>query len=107
LTTTNTAVTPVLNDVTVCNSNTPLPATTLAVAPAGGVYGTTTTLTATLTTGGSPLAGKSVVFKLNGANFGGNTATTDSNGVATITNVSLAGINAGTYTNYVTAKYAS
>ncbi len=107
LTTTNTAVTPALNDVTVCNSNTPLPATSLAVAPATGIYGGTTTLSATLTTGGSPLAGKLVVFKLNGANFGGNTATTDASGVATITNVSLAGLNAGTYPGYVTAKYAS
>jgi hypothetical protein len=107
LSTTNTGVTPTLADVTVCNSNTPLPATSLSVAPANGVYGTTTTLTAALTSGGSPLAGKPVVFKLNGANFGGNTATTDANGVATITNVGLAGLNAGTYAGYVTARYAS
>jgi hypothetical protein len=107
LSTTNTAVTPVLNDVTVCNSNTPLPATSLNVAPAAGIYGGTTTLVATLTSGGSPVAGKPVVFKLNGANFAGNTATTDANGVATIPNVSLAGLNAGTYANYVTAKFAS
>ncbi|HEX7318235.1 MAG TPA: MBG domain-containing protein [Pyrinomonadaceae bacterium] len=105
--TTNTALTPTLADVTVCNSNTPLPATSLSVAAATGVYGTTTTLTATLTSGGGPLAGKPVVFKLNNANFAGNTATTDANGVATITNVSLAGLNAGTYAGYVTARYAS
>ena len=106
-TTTNTTLTPTLADVTVCNSNTPLPATSLSVAPAAGVYGTTTTLTATLTSGGAPLAGKSVVFKLNGANFAGNTATTDAGGVATITSASLAGLNAGTYAGYVTARYAS
>jgi hypothetical protein len=107
LSTTNTAVTPVLNDVTVCNSNTPLPATSLNVAAATGIYGGTTTLSATLTSGGSPLAGKPVTFKLNGANFAGNTATTDASGVATIPSVSLAGLNAGTYANYVTAKFAS
>jgi hypothetical protein len=107
LTTTNTSITPTLSDVTICNSNTPLPATSLNVAPATGTYGGTTTLTATLTSSGSPLAGKPVVFKLNGANFAGNSATTDANGVATIPNVSLAGLNAGTYTNYVSAKFAS
>ncbi|HEX8117203.1 MAG TPA: carboxypeptidase regulatory-like domain-containing protein, partial [Pyrinomonadaceae bacterium] len=107
LSTTNTAVTPTLGDVTVCNSNTPLPATSLNIAPATGTYGATTTLTATLTSGGSPLAGKPVTFKLNGANFAGNTATTDASGVATISNVSLSGLNAGTYANYVSAKFAS
>ena len=107
LSTTNTAVTPILADATVCNSNTPLPATSLNVAPATGSYGGTTTLTATLTSGGSPLAGKPVLFKLNGSNFPGNTATTDAAGVATIQNVSLAGLNAGTYAGAVTAKFAS
>ena len=107
LTTTNTAVTPTLSDVTVCNSNTPLPATSLNIAPASGTYGTTATLTATLISGGSPVAGKPVTFKLNGANFAGNTATTDAGGVATIQNVSLSGLNAGTYANYVSAKFAS
>jgi hypothetical protein len=106
LSTTNTAVTPTLSDVTICNSNTPLPATILNVAPATGPYGGTTTLAATLTSGGSPLAGKPVVFKLNGVNFPGNTATTGVDGVATIPNVSLAGLNAGTYVNYITAKFA-
>jgi hypothetical protein len=107
LSTTNTSVTPTLSDVTICNSNTPLPATGLNVAPATGSYGGTTTLTATLTSAGSPLSGKPVTFKLNGSNFPGNTAATDANGVATIQNVSLAGLNAGTYANYVSAKFAS
>lgn len=107
LSTTNTTLTPTLADVTVCNTNAPLPATGLNIAPATGTYGGTTTLTATLTSGGSPLAGKPVTFKLNGANFGGNTATTDANGVATIPGVSLAGLNAGSYPNYVSAKFAS
>ncbi|HEX8294408.1 MAG TPA: MBG domain-containing protein [Pyrinomonadaceae bacterium] len=107
LSTTNTAVTPTLSDVTVCSSNTPLPATSLNIAPVTTTYGQAATLTATLTAGGGPLAGKPVTFKLNGANFAGNTATTDANGVATIPNVSLSGLNAGTYANYVSAKFAS
>lgn len=107
LTTTSSTLTPALADVTVCNSNTPLPATSLSVAPAAGVYGGTATLTATLTAGGNPVAGKPVTFKLNGANFGGNTATTDAAGVATIQNVSLSGLNAGAYAGYVSAKFAS
>ncbi|HEX6184513.1 MAG TPA: MBG domain-containing protein [Pyrinomonadaceae bacterium] len=107
LSTTNTSLTPTLADVTVCNSNTPLPATSLNVAPSTGIYGGTTTLVATLTTSGSPLAGKTVTFKLNGANFPGNTATTDANGVATIPNISLVGLNAGTYASYVTARFNS
>jgi hypothetical protein len=107
LSTTNTALTPTLSDVTICNSNTPLPATSLNLSPATGAYGGTTTLTATLTSSGSPLAGKLVTFKLNGSNFAGNSATTDAGGVATIPNVSLAGLNAGVYANYVSAKFAS
>ncbi|HEX8187201.1 MAG TPA: MBG domain-containing protein, partial [Pyrinomonadaceae bacterium] len=107
LSTTNTTATPVLNDVTVCSSNNPLPATSLNIAPATGTYGGTTTLTATLTAGGAPLAGKTVAFKLNGANFAGNAATTGADGVAKIENVSLSGLNAGTYANYVSARFAS
>jgi hypothetical protein len=107
LSTTNTAVTPTLSDVTICNSNTPLPATSLNISPATGPYGGAATLTATLTSGGSPLAGKLVTFKLNGSNFAGNSATTDAGGVATIPNVSLSGLNAGVYVSYVTAKFAS
>jgi hypothetical protein len=49
LTTTDTSVTPTLSDVTVCNSNAPLPASNLVVGAANGTYGGSTTLTATLT----------------------------------------------------------
>ena len=79
--------------------------TGLAVDPASGTYGGTTTLTATLTAGGAPLSGETVTFALNGQPFSGNTAVTDSSGVATLSNVSLAGINAGTYPGYVTASF--
>jgi hypothetical protein len=107
LSTNNTSLTPVLNDVTICSSNNPLPATSLNIAPSTGTYGGTTTLTATLTAGGTPLSGKTVTFKLNGASFAGNAATTGADGVAKIENVSLLGLNAGTYANYVSARFAS
>jgi uncharacterized delta-60 repeat protein len=69
-----------------------------------GVYAGTATLTATLTGGGSPLAGKSVAFTLNGNSVG--SATTDASGVATLAGVSLSGINVGTYANAVGAAFA-
>jgi hypothetical protein len=81
--------------------------TTLTVGSASAVYGGTTTLTATLTqAGGSAASGKTVTFTLNGASFANNTATTDSNGVATLSNVSVAGINAGSYSTGVGASFA-
>jgi hypothetical protein len=109
LSTTNTAVTPTLSDVTICNTNTlaPLPATSLNVSPATGTYGGTGTFKATLTSGGQPAAGKTVLFRLNGVLFPSNTATTDASGVATLENVSMAGLNAGTYSNAVTATFVS
>jgi len=67
--------------------------TSLAVAAASGTYAGTTTLSATLTAGGTPVSGKSVAFVLDGASVG--SATTDSAGLATLTSVSLASINAG------------
>lgn len=71
-------------------------ATALAVAPASGVFGGTTTLTATLTAaGGSPLAGKAIAFAIDGTSVG--TAVTDGNGVATLSNVSLAALDPGYY----------
>jgi hypothetical protein len=89
---------------------TPSPATVSNVS-GSGVYGGTATLTATLTSGGSPLGGKTVSFTLNGAaacGAGGKPAcpTTDGGGVASLANVSLAGINAGAYPNGVGASFA-
>ncbi len=78
--------------------------TSLAVAPATGSYGGTVNLSATLTSGGNPVAGKSVSFTLNGNSAG--SANTDASGVATVLNVSLAGINAGTYPTGVAASFA-
>ncbi|HZI18503.1 MAG TPA: MBG domain-containing protein [Pyrinomonadaceae bacterium] len=106
LSTTNSAVTPTLNDVTVCYQNGALPETGFATSPAMGTYGGATTLTATLTSNGAPVAGKLVTFTLNGANFAGNAATTNASGVATLSNASLAGINAGSYPAGVGVSFA-
>ncbi len=85
VTSTSTQVAQVINQI----------ATTLAVDPATGAYGGTATLRATLKTGTTPLSGKAVAFSLNGTPAG--TATTNASGVAILPNVSLAGVNAGTY----------
>ncbi|GLC23682.1 MBG domain-containing protein [Roseisolibacter agri] len=72
-------------------------ATSVAVDAATGTYGGTTTLKATLTSG-SPATGvngKTITFRLNGNSVG--SATTNVSGVATLTGVSLTGINAGSY----------
>ncbi|MEP7137168.1 MAG: MBG domain-containing protein, partial [Chloroflexota bacterium] len=88
--------------------------TTLVVSAATGNYGGTVDLTAALTTtvGGTPISGKTVNFFLNGnAATPIGSAVTDINGVATLNNVDLSGINAGTYpgafnTSGVGASYA-
>lgn len=70
--------------------------TSLSVSPATGTYGGTVSLTATLTASTSTCyAGKTVTFSLNGTAVG--TATTNSSGVATLSNASLGAIGAGTY----------
>jgi uncharacterized repeat protein (TIGR01451 family) len=78
-------------------------ATALAVAPASGTYGGSTTLSATLTTPGGPLAGETVSFTLNGSPAG--SAVTDANGLASVS-ASLAGIAAGNYPGAVAASFA-
>jgi hypothetical protein len=67
----------------------------LSVSAASGTYGGNTNLSATLTSGGSRLANQTVTFTLGGSSVG--PATTNASGVATLSNASLAGINAGTY----------
>ena len=81
-----------------------VPDTNLAVTAATGTYGGMVTLSATLTSSGSPVSGKTITFVLNGTN--GGTGVTDGTGVATVTNVSLSGINAGTYPSGVLASFA-
>jgi hypothetical protein len=70
-------------------------ATSLSVAPASGTFGDTVNLSATLSSSGNPVSGKSVSFTLNGTSEG--SATTNGSGIASLSNVSLSGINVGTY----------
>ena len=80
--------------------------TTLAINAAMGTYGGTANLTATLTVtaGGAAVSGRTITFMLNGSPAG--TAITDSSGVASIPDASLAGINAATYATGVGASFA-
>ncbi len=93
------------------------PSTTLIIAPASGVYGGTTSLTATLTStaGGTPIAGKTVEFYLGGSGIdaSGNctgthvgSGTTQADGAATLASASLAGISAGNYPYGACASFA-
>ncbi|MFL6387045.1 MAG: MBG domain-containing protein [Terriglobales bacterium] len=82
---------------------TQLAITSLAVAPASGTYGGSTTLSATLTIPTGPLAGKTISFSLNGTSIG--SAVTDATGLASVP-ASLVGIAAGSYPAGVTASFA-
>ena len=82
----------------------PAASTSLAVSSASGTYGGTTTLSATLTSGGNPVSGKTISFTLNGNSAG--SGSTNGSGIATISNVSLSGIGAGTYPTGVGASFA-
>ncbi|WP_254053380.1 beta strand repeat-containing protein [Singulisphaera sp. GP187] len=79
-------------------------ATSVSNVSASGEYGGNGNFTATLTSNGAPLAGQAVNFQLNGQSVGN--ATTNDQGVATLANVGLAGLNTGVYANAVTASYA-
>jgi hypothetical protein len=102
LTSSVTSATPTLSTVTTCFQDVPS-TTALSVAPASGVFGSTADLSATLTVGGVPLAGKTVTFTLDGAAAG--SATTDSSGVATALGASLAAFSAGTYPGAAAASF--
>lgn len=80
------------------------PATALTVSRASAVHGATTNLSATLLAAGSPVVGRTVSFLMNGSPAG--TTITDGAGVATISGVSLAAVNARTYSNGVQASFA-
>lgn len=66
--------------------------TALSLGAASGVYGGTVDLIATMTSGGNPIAGKSISFKVDGSGVG--SATTNASGTATLT-VTLTSIGAG------------
>ncbi len=76
--------------------------TNLGVKDAVGTYGGTTSLSATLTAGGLPVAGQTVVFQVGSQVLG--SAKTDSQGHATLDSVSLDALSAGTY--HLTANFA-
>jgi len=100
----DTSTTPSLHDVTICFNDVPnVTSTTLTVSPASGTYNGTVDLSATLSASGSGVSGETVDFTLNGTGVG--SGTTDSNGVATVTSVSLAGITAGSYPGAVAANF--
>jgi len=65
------------------------------VDPASGFCGGTTTISATLTVDTVPVAGQEITFSAAGQPLG--TAATNSQGVATLSDVSLAGFEAGVY----------
>ena len=104
LNTSNSSSTPTLSDVTACYNNSQLTITNLAANSASGTYGGTTSLSGTLTAGGNGVSGKTLSFTLNGSPVG--TATTNGGGVASLSNISLANINAGTYASGVAASFA-
>lgn len=81
-------------------------ATTLSASPTSGTYGTSVTVTATVTTGGSPLPGGTVNFQLGGATIG--TGATNGSGVATYTTTTLsAGANVITAVSAATTNYGA
>jgi hypothetical protein len=102
LSTTDSSTTPSIQSVQVCFDDTVV--TSLAVAPASGTEGGTVDLSATLTAGGNGLSGKTIDFTLNGNSVG--SAVTTSDGTATLANVGLTGITAGTYPGAVAASFA-
>ncbi len=81
--------------------------TSFSAVSGSAIYGGTATLTATLTQGGAPLAGKSVGFTLSvgGTSRSAGAATTDANGVATVSGVSLPGIDAGLLSGAITVNF--
>jgi hypothetical protein len=78
--------------------------TNLSSVSGTGTFGGTATLSATLQSSGDPVANESVDFSIDGNPVG--SALTDSNGIATLSSVSLAGIDAGTYSGAVGASFA-
>ena len=83
--------------------NDPSP-TAISTVSGSGTFGGTAVLTATLTSGGSGVSGRTVSFTLNGSAVGN--ATTDASGVATLSGVSLSGINAGSHPDAIGGSFA-
>jgi hypothetical protein len=82
----------------------PLSVTKTDVQEANGIYGGTVNLSATLTSDGSPVSGKTINFALGGTSAGD--AVTNSSGIAALAEVNLSGLSAGTYANGVEASFS-
>jgi hypothetical protein len=79
--------------------------TMLTVSSATGTYGGTVNLSATLTDStATGIAGQTIAFSLNGSSVG--SAVTNASGLASLSDISLTGINANTYPAGVTASFA-
>jgi hypothetical protein len=70
-------------------------ATQLSTPVGTGVYGGAGSVSSTLTSANGPVAGQTVTFMAGSTNLG--SGLTDANGVATITNATSWGLNAGSY----------
>ena len=77
--------------------------TSLSGVSAFGSFGGSGTLTSTFTSHNTPIAGQTINFSLNGKSVG--TATTNSQGLAVLTNAPLAGVNAGVQLGAVKASF--
>jgi hypothetical protein len=78
--------------------------TGVSVLNASGPYGGTVDLQATLASGGAGIAGKTITFFLNSVSVG--TAVTGNDGVANLTNVSVAGVSAAVHSGYIGVSFA-
>ncbi len=78
--------------------------TTLSVSSASGTYGGTASLSATLSNGCTPIAGRTIAFTVNGTSVG--SATTDVSGTATVASASLSGVSVGAYGTGARASFA-
>ena len=83
-------------------------ASSFSAVSGSGSFGGTATLTATLTSGGSPLPGEVVSFALNvnGSVTPLGTAKTDANGIATLPNANIAGANVGATPGAISVNFA-
>ena len=78
--------------------------TTIAAVAGSSTYGQDATLTATLSTAASGLAGETVDFSVGGAPVG--SAVTDDSGIATLAGVDTTTLDAGNHVGDVTASFA-
>lgn len=77
--------------------------TALSVDEASAAFGGTVSLSATLTSQSSGVAGKTVHFTVNGNSADG---VTDASGVATVGGLNVGGLNVGIYPSGITASFA-